>query len=206
MRLSRCGETEDWAVDTMEAVAAEVAAALRVSQGLAGSYLRYARALRERLPAVGAMFAAGDIDFRMFHTLVFRTDLITDRDVLATVDAQLAVAAPRWPSMTRGRLAAQVDKIVAKADADAVRRRREAVEDREVWISDRLDGLSEITGILFTTDAHAVGKRLAALAATVCDRDGRTHAQRRADALGALAAGAHSVGLPLRAIRLPRRR
>jgi hypothetical protein len=52
LRLSRCFECEDWAVDTMEAVAAEVAAALRVSQGLAGSYLRYARAMRERLPEV----------------------------------------------------------------------------------------------------------------------------------------------------------
>ncbi|MGO9043027.1 MAG: DUF222 domain-containing protein, partial [Mycobacterium sp.] len=49
-RLSRCSETEDWAVDTMEAVAAEVGAALRISQPLAASRVHYARALRERLP------------------------------------------------------------------------------------------------------------------------------------------------------------
>ncbi len=42
-RLSRCAETEEWAIDTMEAVAAEVGAALRISQGLAASRLRYAR-------------------------------------------------------------------------------------------------------------------------------------------------------------------
>jgi hypothetical protein len=36
-RLSRCSDTEAWAVDTMEAVTAEVAAALRISQGLAGA-------------------------------------------------------------------------------------------------------------------------------------------------------------------------
>ncbi|MGO9697044.1 MAG: DUF222 domain-containing protein, partial [Mycobacterium sp.] len=36
-RLSRCSETEVWAIDTMEAVAAEVGAALRISQGLAAS-------------------------------------------------------------------------------------------------------------------------------------------------------------------------
>ncbi|WP_156753102.1 DUF222 domain-containing protein, partial [Mycobacterium sp. 1245801.1] len=77
-RLSRCSETEDWAVDTEAAAAAEVAAALRISQGLAASRLRYARAMRERLPKVGAVFKSGDIDFRMFATLVFRTDLITD--------------------------------------------------------------------------------------------------------------------------------
>ena len=34
-RLSRCSETEDWAADTMTAVAAELAAALRISHGLA---------------------------------------------------------------------------------------------------------------------------------------------------------------------------
>jgi hypothetical protein len=61
-RLSRCSENEDWAIDTMEAVAAEIAAAQRIGQGLAMSRLRYARAMRERLPKVGAVFEAGDID------------------------------------------------------------------------------------------------------------------------------------------------
>jgi hypothetical protein len=110
-RLSRCSETEEWAIDTEEAVAAEVAAALGISQALAGSRLHYARAMREQLPQVGEVFKAGDIDFRMFATMVYRTDLITDRDVLAAVDAELAVKVPRWPSMTRARLAGQVDKI-----------------------------------------------------------------------------------------------
>ena len=59
------------------------------------------------------VFKAGDIDFRMFATIVYRTDLITDDEVLAAVDKQLAAMSPRWPSMTRGRLAAQIDKIVA---------------------------------------------------------------------------------------------
>ena len=39
-RLSRCSDTEDWAVDTESAVSAEVGAALRMSQGLAASQLR----------------------------------------------------------------------------------------------------------------------------------------------------------------------
>src|SRR5580704_11353197 len=43
-RLARCSDTEDWAVDTEAAVSAEVAAALRMGQGLAASQLRYARA------------------------------------------------------------------------------------------------------------------------------------------------------------------
>ena len=100
-RLSRCSDTEEWTVDTEEAVAAEVAAALRISQQLGASRLRYARAMRERLPRVAEVFQAGDIDLRTFQTIVFRTDLITDRDVLGPVDAELAVIVPRWPSMTR---------------------------------------------------------------------------------------------------------
>ncbi|OBF60341.1 hypothetical protein A5787_20325 [Mycobacterium sp. 852002-50816_SCH5313054-b] len=194
-RLSRCSESEAWAIDTMEAVAAEIAAALRISQGLAAGRLRDARALHERLPRVGEVFVAGDIDYRLFSTIAYRTDLIVDEKVLASVDAQLAAGVARWPSMTRGRLAAQVDKIVARADADAVRRRKEHQVDREVWIGDRVqDGLAEIHGSLFASDAHALDRRLNALAATVCAHDPRSREQRRADALGALAAGADRLG------------
>jgi len=194
-RLSRCSDTEEWAVDTEEAVAAEVAAALRISQGLAGSRLRYARAMRERLPQVADVFKAGDIDFRMFATIVYRTDLITDDEVLAAVDEQLAVNVARWPSMTRARLAGQVDKIVGRVDADAVRRRKEHQADRQVWIADLEEGgLSQINGSLVTPDAHALDKRLDALAATVCEHDPRSRQQRRADGLGALAAGSDRLG------------
>lgn len=100
-RLSRCSETEEWAIDTEEAVAAEVAAALRISRALASSRLRYARAMRERLPKTAEVFRAGDIGLRLFQTLVYRTELITDPDVLAAVDARLAQAVPRWPSLTQ---------------------------------------------------------------------------------------------------------
>jgi hypothetical protein len=193
-RLSRCSDTEEWAVDTMEAAAAEVAAALRIGQGLAASRLRYARAMRERLPKVADVFKAGDIDFRMFATMVYRTDLITDPDVLAAVDAELAVKVARWPSMSRGRLAGKVDAIVARADADAVRRRQERHAEREVWIEDLVGGISEIHGSVLSPDAHALDKRLTALAGTVCEHDPRSRDQRRADALGALAGGADRLG------------
>ena len=39
-RIARCSDTEGWAVDTEAAVSAEVAAALRISQGLAAGQLR----------------------------------------------------------------------------------------------------------------------------------------------------------------------
>ncbi len=193
-RYSSCAETDDWAIDTEAAVAAEVGAALRISQGLAASRLRYARAMRERLPQVGAVFKAGDIDYRTFTTIVYRSDLITDPDVLSTVDAAVAANVTRWPSMTQGRLGAQIDKIVARADADAVRRRTEQQAEREIWIGGEQEGLSQIIGSLFSVDAHALDRRLSALAATVCEHDPRSAPARRADAMGALAAGADRLG------------
>ena len=139
---------------------------------------------------VGAALLAGDISYAMFQTIVYRTNLITDTDALAAVDAELAAKVRRWASLTRGRLAAYVDIVVERADSHAVRRRREAHANREFSIWDGGQGLTEVFGSLHTTDALAVDARFDALAATVCDDDPRTRKQRRADAMGALGAGA----------------
>jgi Domain of unknown function (DUF222) len=188
--LRRFGERETWCTDTQEAITAEIAAALTITQGLATSYLEYSRAMRLRLPRVGGVLLAGDIDYRTFQTIVYRTDLITDPDVLAAVDASLAAKVACWRGVTQGRIGGYVDRVVARADHDAVRRRRERRGDRELSIWGDADGLTEIFGRLLTTDAHAVDARLDALAATVCVDDPRTRNQRRADAMGALAMGA----------------
>ena len=42
--------------------------------------------MRERLPQAAKVSLAGDLDYRLFQTIVYRPDLITDRDVLAAVD------------------------------------------------------------------------------------------------------------------------
>ena len=76
--LRRFGERETWGTDTHDAITAEIVAALGITRGLADSYLDYARAMRLRLPRVGALLVAGDIDYRTFQTIVYRTDLITD--------------------------------------------------------------------------------------------------------------------------------
>jgi hypothetical protein len=193
-RFSRCGQAQEWAVDAVEAVAAEVGAALKISKGRARARVADARALRERLPKVGGVFKSGDIDVEAFRIIASRTDLIVDPDILASVDARIAANVTRWPSMTRGRLSGKVDAIVARVDADAVRRRKELQRDRDVWIGGDIDGIAQIQGTLLSPDAHALDARLSALAGTVCPRDPRTSAQRRADALGALAAGADRLG------------
>jgi len=203
LRLRECGERETWSTDTWDAIGAEVAAALGISAALAPSLLDYVRAMRLRLPQVGAALLAGDISYAMFQTIVYRTTLITDTDAMAAVDAELALKVLRWPSLTSGRLAAYVDMVVERADRDAVRRRREAHANREFSIWDGGQGLTEVFGRLPTSDAHVVDARLDALAASVCDEDPRTRKQRRADAMGALAAGADRLACQCRTPHCP---
>lgn len=190
LRLRESGECADWCTDTCDAVAAEVAAALRINQGLATNHLFNARAMAEDLPQLARVFGAGDIDYLMFQALVYRTGLLTDPEAKAAVDAELAAKVPRWPSLSRGQIAARVDRIIARHDCDGVRRRAKKSDDRRIEIWDSGDGLSEIRGFLRNMDGHALDERLTALAATVCDADPRTTTHRRADAMGALAAGA----------------
>lgn len=190
LRLREVGAREDYAMDTQEAVAVEVAAALRISQGLAAARVADAIAMRSRLPEVGAVFAAGEIDYLIFAAVVSRTELITDRDILTAVDAKLAVAVARWPSLSRSQLIGRVDRIVARHDRDAVRRRKKKTADRWIEIWDSGDGVSEIRGFLRVMTGRALEERLDALAATVCNHDLRSPAQRRADAIDALVTGA----------------
>ena len=190
LRLRDSGEQADWAMDTWEAVAAQVAAALQCSIAMGSSYLRYAMALRDRLPEVGKAFLAGDIDYRAFQTVVFRTELITDPDTLTRVDALLAVRLSRFPSLTLGRLSAEVDRVVARVDRDAVRRAREVIRDRFIDVNTQETGMAYVTGSVLNTAGRALDRRLNEMADTVCEADPRTREQRRADALGALAGGA----------------
>jgi len=193
LRCRDSGEREDWTADAWEAVAAQVAARLNCSVAMGSSYLRYAMAMRDRLPQVGRVFRAGDIDYRAFQTIVFRTDLITDIEVLATVDAQVAALVSRRPSITRGGLTAVVDQVVAAADRDAVRRAAKAAADRFVDVIANESGMAWVEGSVVATAGQALDRRLDELAATVCDGDPRKRNQRRADALGALAAGAERL-------------
>ena len=193
VRLREDGDRAFWAVDTWDAVAAEVAAALNIALMLAGNYVRLAKAMHERLPLLGMVLAAGRIDYRSFQTMVYRTDLITDPDTLAVVDGELASRAPRWSALSQGKLSREVDRVVARADADAVRRRKERTDDRGVVVVDTEDGMAEVCANIFATDAHAFEQRLDALAATVCDADPRTKQQRRADSMRAMAARAERL-------------
>ena len=177
-----------WCIDNWEAVAAEVGAELGISRGRASSQMNYGVELLERLPALAAVFAAGEVDFRVIATAVFRTGLITDPAVLAGIDTALAARAPRWNAYSRARVADLVDWWVRAADPAAVRVTRSAEADRHIDFGSTRDGMTEFWGALRAPEAAALDRRLDQLAATVCRADPRTKPQQRADALIALSA------------------
>jgi hypothetical protein len=180
---------ELWCADPYEAVAAEVAAAQNISRGRAGAQIRCARELRERLPRIAAVFAAGDIDWRMVSIIISRASNVAD-GAIAVLDAALARTAPRWMKLSGPKLADRIDACIAKVDPDGVRVPPSIDNQRYVEVATTTPGMAGIWANIHATDAAAFDQRLDLLAATVCPNDPRTVMQRRSDAVGAMAAGA----------------
>ena len=191
LRMASVDEVDrtQWCIDNWEAVAAEVGAELGISRNRASAQMQTGHELVERLPKLAAVFATGDVDYRVIALAVFRTGLITDDDVLAEIDGTLARLAPRWNSFSRNRITELIDWWVRSLDPAAVRVGRQTDIDRHVEIGPGRDGLADLWGSVRSPDAAALDQRLDQLAATVCPDDPRTARQRRADAVGALAAG-----------------
>ncbi|GBE68118.1 hypothetical protein MFM001_45800 [Mycobacterium sp. MFM001] len=182
-------DRENWVIDGHENLVAEVAAALGISRGRARGRLRYAIALRERLPRVAEAFASGAIDFRVMAAVVCRTELVEDPTLIAKIDAAIARHGHRWMRLSAPKLFERIDMWVVRFDPAAQRVPGERNQDRYVEIGPVETGLAGIWAQVQAHDGAALDHKLDALAATVCRNDPRTKAQRRADALGALAAG-----------------
>jgi hypothetical protein len=188
LRAQELAECSWWRTDPHEEVTAEIAAAQNISRGRASNQVHYARILRDRLPAVAGVFATGAIDERMVATIIERTENVDD-DLIGQLDAAIARHCAKWMRLSGPKLRDRVDLWVAKFDAAAVRIPPKAKDNRYVEVGETSPGMAGIWANLHATDAAAFDKRLDALAASVCDADPRTKAQRRADACGALGRG-----------------
>lgn len=184
-------ERQHWSCDPWDAAAAEVAAAMGISHRAASREMRIALALAHRLPKVAALYARGRLSSRLVSMITWRTDLVEDTAALTMVDAELAQRAGAWGPLSVDGLEHTIDVLVERHDPEAVRRTRSAARGRDVCLGkdDDTSGTTSLWGRLFATDAVALHKRLAELAGGVCADDPRTMGQRRADALGVLAAG-----------------
>lgn len=180
-----------WSCDNWDAMAAEVAAAQGISHAMASGQMYLAVALRDRLPKIAALFAAGTISARLVSAMVWHTDLVKDPESLRLVDEALARDATRFGPLSVSKTAQAIEAIVDRHDPGALRRSRAAARARHVTISpaDGDSGTAALWGSLYATDAAALDGRLTQMAQQVCDDDPRTLDQRRADALGALAVG-----------------
>lgn len=189
----RCsdGEHAHWTCDSWDAAAAEVSAALGITHGRASGEMHLSQTLRHRLPDVAALFMAGRLSHRVCQAISWRTDLVTDREALARIDGAVARAAVTWGPLSDHKLEQAIDVWVDRFDPGALRRTRASARSRDLHIGSRDDGdgTTSVWGRLYSTDAAAVDRKLTQMAHGVCEDDPRTIAQRRADALGALATG-----------------
>ncbi|MDL9936940.1 DUF222 domain-containing protein [Gordonia sp. ABSL1-1] len=185
------GAREAFGPDGLERAIADVGAILTITPAQARQKIIAGDGLRYRLAFTGHALACGRIDARRFEICLKRTELVSAEHI-HDVDVHLAEAIFDRPPMSTTRFTVMVDAIIAEFDPGAMRRRRERAEDdRNIIVgSDRFaPGQSRVSGSLPLADAAALNARLAHMAAEVHAADPRTRAQRRADALLALAAG-----------------
>lgn len=189
----RCTDYEDrdlWACDGWDAAASEIGAALSINRWHAASQMQLALTLRDRLPQVGALLAAGGLSLGLVTQICWHTEHVQDSATLALIDTAIAGAARHWGPLSKADTIGQIDSWIEKFDPAAVRRTRNAVRGRVVEFGKPDDpaGVTSIWGLLLATDAKLLDRTLTAMAREVCGDDPRTLSQRRADALGILAA------------------
>lgn len=184
-----------WACDPWDGTAAEVAAALGISNRRASSQMYLAQSLRERLPRVNALFLAGRINARLVSTISWRTHCVVNEVVMAAIDSEIAAAAVRWGSLSDGRVETLIDAVVNTHDPQARQWFRQVARTMDVQFGKPDDdaGTRSVWGRLFAVHAELIERRLTTIARAVCDADPRTVGQRRAEAMGAVFAGADRI-------------
>jgi Domain of unknown function (DUF222)/HNH endonuclease len=167
-------------------------ASLRMAPGTASQRVRTARALHcGPLPATAAALAAGEVSYQHAAALA---DATHDLPAARTAEAEpvLVDAARRLDPSRLRRLAAHLRDVV---DPDAAEERTRARLDRRgLWLSPTFDGMVALDGLLDPEAGEAARAALTPLARPTGPDDGRSAAQRRADALGELARHALQAG------------
>ncbi|HYZ67409.1 MAG TPA: DUF222 domain-containing protein, partial [Mycobacterium sp.] len=168
---------------------AEVSAAMNMSAMAANRLVAQAETLDSRLPKVGTLLAEGRTDWRTVQLIITRTELVGD-SLIGGLDESLAQRIGRWQCWSRRRIINAVDAAVCVVDPDAAKERRvRADDDRHISVTKQPDGTARVRGSLNATAGAVFDKRLSEMATSVCAKDSRNIAQRRADAIMALIEG-----------------
>jgi hypothetical protein len=148
-------------------------------------------ALRHRLPRIAKLMAEGTLSARLANTIIWRTQLIEDPEVLDRVESDLAEVAASFGPMSVTKFENVIDAAITVHDPAATRREHTAAKGCDVEFGNRDDttGTVSMWGRLSITDGELFERRLDQMAATPCRHDPRSRAQRRAAAVGVLGAG-----------------
>jgi hypothetical protein len=184
------GEQEYLIIDGWHRAAAEISAAMGAGRHAASREMCIGMALRERLPKVAALFSEGRLSAKLVSVITWRTQLVVDSAIAERLDTAIAERAVKWGALSAAKLEKAIDSLVDTHDPDARRRIREAARSRDVQFGkpDDETGTASFWGRLSVTDAELLKRRLAHVTQDLCADDPRTAGQRRADALGAIAA------------------
>ncbi|MGY4650578.1 DUF222 domain-containing protein [Mycobacterium sp. URHB0021] len=168
---------------------AEVSAALNLSPMGSRQLVSQAEALDTRLPKVAALLAEGRTDWRTVQIIIARTDLVGSESI-GELDASLAERIAHWQCWSRRRIINAVDAAVQVIDAQAAKERRVTDDtERHLSVTALPNGTAQVRGNLSAPAGALFDARLAEMATSVCAKDSRTLAQRRADAVSALCEG-----------------
>ena len=185
------------AIDAEDDVVAQIGLAFGLSVHWAFRDLQVGAAMRERFPKLAAMFLRGEISAQVMSTVVERTLLVVDDDVLAAIDAACVEAAALcgWSGLSNYSLKNAIDVWVERFDPDAVRRVRNTVRGRGVSVAHTDDeaGIVTITMRLTKPGGALLMGTLRSMAKAVCAKDPRTLDQRMGDAAEAIHAGSRHL-------------
>ena len=139
-------------------MAAELAAALNVSTGMALHQTHRGTALRDRLPKVAALFEAGLVSGSVgAHHRVAHLP-VDDAEAMAAVDAALAERVVRWGALSVKKTEEAIDALVDEHDPGALRRATESAAEETVQFGSPTDvaGTTTIWARLNSADAALI--------------------------------------------------
>ena len=101
---------------------------------------------------------------------MWRTYLINDDEAMAAVNRALAEQVTRWGALSITKTEQAIDALVDEFDPGALRRSRDAMQQRTVEFGSPSDarGTTSMWARLYATDAVVVQQRVEEMARSVC--------------------------------------
>lgn len=160
---------------SVRTVAAEFAAALRVSDRTLQRRLSDAAWVVQQFPAVWRAQGAGRISAVHARAIVEAGSHLDDAAAREAFSAQMMTYAENeCPARVRRMARREAERFRPRSIAD---RHRDAREERAVWVRDLDDGMSELGLLGPSTLVHGVFDRLTEMAKTVQGAEGRRRAE-----------------------------